>query len=163
VRGSGVPATDAAATIVLINSIRVPILAMDNTQIQVQAPITLVTPADAEIVIVDQGSISATVKASTAASAPALYPVDPQAAAVVRGAIVALYGTGLGLGDLPVTATIGGLAAEVVTINPSPGYPGLFQISVRVPGVAVAGPADVIVTVGGAASQTGVSIAITGQ
>ena len=163
VRGSGIPATDAAGMVVLINSIPVPILAMDNTQIQVQAPITLVTPADAEIVIVDQGSISATVKASTAASAPALYPVDPQAAAVVRGAIVALYGTGLGLGDLPVTATIGGLAAEVVTINPSPGYPGLFQISVRVPGVAVAGPADVIVTVGGAASQTGVSIAITGQ
>jgi len=32
-----------------------------------------------------------------------------------------------------------------------------------VPGVAVAGPADVIVTGGGAASQTGVTIAITGQ
>ncbi len=163
VRGSGVPAADAANTIVLINSIPVPILAMDNTQIQVRAPITLVTPADAEIVIVDQGSIAATVKASTAAAAPALYPVDPQAAAVARGAIVSLYGTGLGLGDLPVTATIGGMAADVVTLNPSPGYAGLFQISLRVPGAAVAGPADVIVMVGGAASQAGVSIAITGQ
>src|SRR6202011_4231104 len=74
VRGSGVPATDAASTIVLINSIPVPILAMDNTQLQVQAPFTLATPADAGIVIVDQGNIAATVKASTAASAPALYP-----------------------------------------------------------------------------------------
>ena len=163
VRGSGVPAADAAATIVLINSIPVPILAMDNTQIQVQAPSTLVTPADAEIVIVDQGNIAATVKVTTAVSAPALYPIDPRSAAVARGAIVTLYGTGLGLGDLPVTATIGGLAADVVALDASPGYAGLFQISLRVPGVAVPGPAGVIVTVGGAASQAGVSIAIAGQ
>ena len=163
VRGSGVPAADAAATIVLINSIPVPILAMDNTQIQVQAPSTLVTPADAEIVIVDQGNIAATVKVTTAVSAPALYPIDPRSAAVARGAIVTLYGTGLGLGDLPVTATIGGLAADVVALDASPGYAGLFQISLRVPGVAVPGPAGVIVTVGGAASQAGMSIAIAGQ
>jgi len=163
VRGSGVPAADAAATIVLINSIPVPILAMDNTQIQVQAPSTLVTPADAEIVIVDQGNIAATVKVTTAVSAPALYTIDPRSAAVARGAIVTLYGTGLGLGDLPVTATIGGLAADVVALDASPGYAGLFQISLRVPGVAVPGPAGVIVTVGGAASQAGVSIAIAGQ
>lgn len=163
VSGSGVPAADAANTIVLINSIAVPILAMDNTQIQVQAPITLVTPADAEIMIVDQGSIAASVKASTAAAAPALYPVDPQAAAVARGAIVTLYGTGLGLGDLRVTATIGGLEADVVAVDPSPGYSGLFQISLRVPGAAVPGPAGVIVTVGDAASQAGVNIAVTGQ
>lgn len=160
VRGSGIPATDAADTIVLINSIPVPILAIDNTQIQVQAPLTLVTPADAEIVIVDQGGITATIKTPTAASAPALYPVDPPSAVVARGAIVTLYGTGLGLGDLPVTATINGLAADVVSLDPSPGYPGLFQISVRVPGAAVAGPAGVIVTVGGAASQAGVTITI---
>jgi uncharacterized protein (TIGR03437 family) len=162
VRGSGVPATDAAGTIVLINSIPVPILAMDNTQMQVQAPITLVTSADAEIVIVDQGNIAATVEVSTAASAPALYPVDPQSAAAARGAVVSLYGTGLGLGDLPVTATIGGLTADVVALNPSPGYTGLFQISLRVPGAAIAGPAGIIVTVGGAASQAGVNITITG-
>jgi len=162
VRGSGVPAADAAGTIVLINSIPVPILAMDNTQMQVQAPFTLVTSADAEIVIVDQGNIAATVEASTAASAPALYPVDPQSAGVARGAVVALYGTGLGLGDLPVTATIGGLTADVVALNPSPGYTGLFQISLRVPGAAIAGPAGILVTVGGATSQAGVNITITG-
>ncbi len=162
VRGSGVPATDAASTIVLINSIPVPILAMDNTQIQVQAPITLVTSANAEIVIVDQGNIAATVQTATAASAPALYPVDPQSAVVARGAVVTLYGTGLGLGDLPVTATIGGFAADVVSLNASPGYAGLFQISLRVPGAAAAGPAGIIVTVGGAASQAGVNITIAG-
>jgi uncharacterized protein (TIGR03437 family) len=161
-RGTGIPATDAPSTIVLINSIPVPILAMDNTQIQVQAPLSLVTPADAEIIIVDQGSIAATVTTSTAASAPALYPMDPQSAAAARGAIVTLYGTGLGLGDLRVTATIGGLAADVVTLDPSPGYTGLFQINLRVPGAAVLGPASVIVTVGGASTQAGVIITVTG-
>ena len=163
VRGTGIPATDAANTIVLINSIPVPILAMDDTQIQVQAPFTLATPADAEIVIVDNGSIAATINVPTAASAPALFPVDPQAAAVTAGAIVTFYGTGLGLGDLPVTATIRGAAAEVVSLDPSPGYPGLFQIKMRVPAAAALGPADVILMVGGAASQAGVSITISAQ
>ncbi|MDP8989511.1 MAG: hypothetical protein M3N41_05440, partial [Acidobacteriota bacterium] len=162
VRGSGVPATDAPGTIVLINSIPVPILAMDNTQIQVQAPITLVTSADAGIVIVDQGNIAGAVTVSTAVSSPALYPVDPQFTAVARGAVVPLYGTGLGLGDLPVTASIGGLAADVISLDPSPGYAGLFQISLRVPGGVAAGPAGIIVTAGATASQAGVNISITG-
>ena len=58
IRGTGIPAVDAASTIILINSILVPILSMDDTQIQVQAPPTLVTPDDAQIVIVHQGNIA---------------------------------------------------------------------------------------------------------
>src|SRR6185295_4898000 len=108
VRGTGIPAADAAGTIILINSILVPILAMDDTQIQVQAPPALVTPDDAQIVIVNQGSMAAVVTVATAASAPALFPIDSQAVKAAPGAVVTLYGTGLGLGDLPVTATIGG-------------------------------------------------------
>jgi hypothetical protein len=155
VRGSGIPATDAANTIVLINSIPVPILAMDNAQIQVQAPFTLATPAAAEIVIVDNGSIAATITVPTAAAAPALFAVDPQASAAGPGVILTFYGTGLGLGDLPVTATIGGKAAAVVSLDPSPGYPGLFQVKIRVPAAAAAGKASVVVMVGGASSQAG--------
>jgi uncharacterized protein (TIGR03437 family) len=160
VRGSGISATDAVNTIVLINSIPVPILAMDDAQIQVQAPFTLATPAEAEIVIVDNGSIVATIIVPTAAVAPALFPVDPQAPAATAGTIVTFYGTGLGLGDLPVTATIRGAAAEVMSLDPSPGYAGLFLIKIRVPAAAAAGKADVVVMVGGAASQAGVNIAI---
>ena len=59
IRGTGTPAAYAAGTIILINSILVPILAMDDTQIQVQAPATLATPDDAQIVIVHQGGIAA--------------------------------------------------------------------------------------------------------
>jgi uncharacterized protein (TIGR03437 family) len=126
----------------------------------VQAPFTLATSAAAEIVIVDNGSIAATIIVPTAAAAPALFPVDPQATTAAAGAVVGFYGTGLGLGDLPVGATISGLAAEVVSLDPAPGYPGLFQIKIRVPAAAAPGKAAVMVMVGGAASQAGVNIAI---
>jgi uncharacterized protein (TIGR03437 family) len=133
---------------------------MDNSQIQVQAPFTLATPAAAEIVIVGNGSIAATITVPTAAAAPALFSVDPLATAAAPGLIVTFYGTGLGLGDLPVTATIGGKAAEVVSLDPSPGYAGLFQIKIRVPAAAAAGKTAVAVMVGDAVSQAEVNITI---
>ena len=74
-----------------------------------------------------------------------------------------MYGTGLGLGDLPVTATIGGAAAEVVSLDASPGYTGLFRIDLRVPAAAPPGLAAVVVTVGGAASQAGLSLTVLKQ
>ena len=163
IRGTGIPAADAAETIMLINSILVPILSMDDTQIQVQAPPTLVTPDDAQIVIVHQGSIAAMINVATAAAAPALLPIDPQAVKAAPGAIVTLYGTGLGLGDLQVTATIGGINAEVVSLDPSPGYTGLFRINLSVPAAAPPGLAAVVVTVGGAASQAGVTLTVLAQ
>ena len=163
VRGTGIPAADAADTVILINSILVPILAMDDTQIQVQAPATLVTPDDAQIVIVHQGGIAAMVSVATAAAAPALFPIDPQAVKAAPGAVITLYGTGLGLGDLPVSATIGGLDAEVVSLDPSPGYAGLFRINLSVPAAAAPGLAGVVVTVGGAASQAGLSLTVLPQ
>jgi uncharacterized protein (TIGR03437 family) len=135
---------------------------MDDTQIQVQAPPTLVTPDDAQIVIVHQGSIAAMLSVATAATAPALFPIDPQAVKAAPGAIVTLYGTGLGLGDLPVTATIGGVNAEV-SLDPSPGYSGLFRINLSVPTTAPPGLAAVIVTVGGAASQAGLNLTVLSQ
>jgi len=159
--GTGIPATDAASTTVLINSISVPILAMDDTQIRVVAPITMSASNDAVIVIVDQGSIAKTISVPTAASAPALYQVAPQSAAVTRGGLATLYGTGLGVGDLPVTVTIGGISAEVVSLDRSPGYPGLFQISLRVPHTVASGPAAVVITAGSAASQAAVNLTVT--
>jgi uncharacterized protein (TIGR03437 family) len=160
IRGTAIPAEDAAGTIILINSMLVPILAMDDTQIQVQAPSTLVTPDDAQMVIVHQGGIAAMLNVATAAAAPALFPIDPQAVKAAPGAVITLYGTGLGLGDLPVTSTIGGVDAAVVSLDPSPGYTGLFRINLSVPAAVPPGLASVVVTVGGAASQPGLSITV---
>ncbi|MEO8051735.1 MAG: hypothetical protein ABI833_15055 [Acidobacteriota bacterium] len=163
VRGSGIPVADAADTIILINSIPVPILAMDDMQIQVQAPSTMATPDDAQIVIVHQGKIAATVTATTAAAAPALFPIDPKAVTAAPGALVTLYGTGLGLGDLPVTATIGGVTAEVAALDPSPGYAGLFRIDLRIPAGPIPEVAAVVVMAGSTTSQAGVNITILPQ
>ena len=163
VRGTGIPAAHAVDTTILINSIPAPILAMDDTQIQLQAPATLVTPDDAQIVIVHQGSIAAMLNVATAAAAPALFPTDPQAVKAAPGGLVTLYGTGLGLGDLAVTATIGGVDAEVVSLDPSPGYIGLFRIALSVPTGAAPGVAPVVVTVGGAASQAGIRLTVLTQ
>jgi len=163
IRGTGIRAADAASTLVLINSIPVPILVMDDTQIQVQAPLTLATPDDAQIVIVHLGSIAAMVTVATAAAAPALFPIDPQAVKAAPAAVVTFYGTGLGLGDLPVTATIGGVNAEVASLDPSPGYAGLFRIDLRMPAAAAPGLAAVIVTIGGVASQSGISLTVLTQ
>ncbi len=160
IRGTGIPAADAADTIILINSILVPILAMDDAQIQVQAPPTLVTSDDAQIVIVHQGSIAAMLNVATAAAAPALLPIDPQAVKAAPGAVVTVYGTGLGLGDLPVAATIGGVNAPVILLDPSPGFTGLFRIDLSVPAAAAPGVAGVVVTVGGTPSQAGVSLTV---
>jgi uncharacterized protein (TIGR03437 family) len=49
----------------------------------------------------------------------------------------------------PVTVTIGGLAAEVLTGALSPGSAGLYQIAVRIPDAAPEGDLPVIAEVGG--------------
>jgi uncharacterized protein (TIGR03437 family) len=74
---------------------------------------------------------------------------------------VTLYGTGEGVGGLPVSVTIGGLGSEVLYAGPTIGYPGLLQLNVRVPsGYFAGGLLPVMLIIGQAASQSGVTIAV---
>jgi trimeric autotransporter adhesin len=60
----------------------------------------------------------------------------------------------------PLTVTIGGVAAEVRYAGGAPGQiAGVMQVNVVVPG-GLAGAVPVVVTVGGAASQGGVTVAV---
>ncbi len=59
-----------------------------------------------------------------------------------------------------VSAQIGGMSAPVVASGGVPGMPaGYFQVSVQVP-PGVTGDVPVVITVGGVASQPGVTISL---
>jgi uncharacterized protein (TIGR03437 family) len=101
-------------------------------------------------------------------------PVDPAA----RGSIVTLYATGDGVEDpaaidgqpaalplpkptLPVTLTVGGYPANILFAGAAPGFAGLLQINARVPsGLASTRNVPVVLRIGTAASQTGVTLAV---
>jgi uncharacterized protein (TIGR03437 family) len=95
-----------------------------------------------------------------------------------RGAIVTLFATGDGIEDpaaldgqpaaaplpkpiLPVTLTVGGSPAEILFAGAAPGFAGLLQINARVPsGLASTGIVPVVLGIGAATSQTGVTLAV---
>ena len=168
IRGAG-----AGATSVLFAGFPAPILASDDVHILVQAPVEIAGMREVEI-NVGASAIVATV----ADAAPALFTHDTggsgQAAAVNadgtlnsaehpagRGSWISFYATGEGIGGLPVTVRIGNYQAELLYAGAVVGYPGLFQINARIPsGYAPLGILSVVVTVGEAASQPGVTIAV---
>ena len=101
-------------------------------------------------------------------------PVDPAA----RGSVVTLYATGEGLTNpvsqdgklatapypkpvLGVTLTAGGYPADILFAGEAPGFAGLMQINARLPGVsALTGSVPLVLRVGTASSQTGVTITV---
>jgi uncharacterized protein (TIGR03437 family) len=98
-----------------------------------------------------------------------------------RGTYISLYATGEGqtrpngvdgqpatppfpVPLLPVQVTIDGRPAEVSYAGGAPGIvAGVMQINVRIPANVQPGNVPVIVTVGGASSQVGVSLAVSGN
>ena len=81
--------------------------------------------------------------------------------AAERGTIVSLFGTGWPANLGAITLTIGGYGAEILFADNAPGFLGLKQINARVPsGFLSPGSQPVMLKVGVAASQTGVTLAI---
>jgi uncharacterized protein (TIGR03437 family) len=95
-----------------------------------------------------------------------------------QASVVTLYATGDGLTMpasldgrpaivpsplpvLPVTLTVGGYPAQILFAGEAPGYAGLLQINARLPGgFAPTGNVPIVLTVGAASSQPGVTIAV---
>lgn len=168
IRGAG-----AGATGVFFAGLPAAILAIDDTQILVQAPAEIAGMSQIDITV--QGSTPAVIHAAVADAAPALFTTGSGQAAAVnqdgtlnsadhpvsRGSWISFYGTGEGIAGLPVAVKIGGYQAEVLYSGEVAGYPGLFQINVRVPaGYMAPGILSVVVTVGDAASPPGVTVAV---
>jgi uncharacterized protein (TIGR03437 family) len=102
---------------------------------------------------------------------------NSQSSPANRGSIVQVFGTGEGITQPPgitgsvtdglrvavgkVSATVGGLPAEVVFAGAAPqAIAGLFQVNIRIPPNATTGDVPIAITVGEAKSQTGVTIAV---
>ena len=78
-----------------------------------------------------------------------------------RGSVVTLYATGQGAGSGAVSLTIGNYPAQLLYSAAAPGFPGLMQINAQVPaGFLGPGIQPVVLSVGNAVSQSGVTIAI---
>jgi uncharacterized protein (TIGR03437 family) len=107
------------------------------------------------------------------------YSVNSSSNPAPKGSTVVIYMTGAGVTTSPVdnmlipasppvtpvsppTVTIGGQTAVVLGAQAPPGsVPGLIQVNVMVPATVTAGVAlPVVVTVGGIASQAGLTMSV---
>jgi len=106
------------------------------------------------------------------------YSVNSASKPVAAGGAIQVYGTGGGaivggatdgalapgaasLVTQPVTATIGGVTASVLYAGAAPGLVnGAMQVNLQVPMGLAPGPQPVAITVGTAASQKGITVAV---
>ena len=106
------------------------------------------------------------------------YKVNSASNPVAAAGVIQVFGTGGGaivggatdgalapgaadLATQPVTATIGGVAANVRYAGPAPGLVnGAMQVNLTIPAGLAPGPQPVVITVGTAASQKGITVAV---
>ena len=87
--------------------------------------------------------------------------VNSATAPASKGSIVAIYLTGAGVAGGTTTVSIGGLPAPVVFSGAAPGaVQGLYQVNATIPANASSGSQPLVISIGGQASQTGVTIQV---
>lgn len=148
----------------------------NSTQINALAPFDLAPNTTTAIDISLNGTPIARASVPVSAAAPGIFTMaggSDQAAATneegtlntptnpaARGSVVTLYATGGGQNLSAVTMSIGYVPAELLYAGPAPGFPGLMQINARIPaGLPQTGSLPVLLSVGNAESQPGVTIA----
>ena len=96
------------------------------------------------------------------AAAGAILVFATGGGAIAGGATDGALAPGLGsLATQPVTATIGGVAANVLYAGPAPSLVnGVIQVNLQIPPGLAAGPQPVVITVGTAPSQKGITAAV---
>ena len=163
--GTGLRPESAKAATVTVNGQPVSLLASLPFQINAQLPAAL-TPGSAELQVTNAlGTASRTVTINGAA--PAIFIIGrsgnggPQGAVVnqdgsingsgfpaTRGQFISIYCTGLGATVLrnglavtvaPVTVFINGISLIPTYAGLAPGFPGLYQVNVQIPGSSVPG------------------------
>jgi len=168
---------DPASTQVLFDGKPATLFYAGAAQLNLLVPLDLATNSNTGILIKAKGATVADFSAKVVAAAPGIFTLSNgagQAAAnnadgtansatnpVTRGEIIVLYATGEGQNIESISLTIGGNLAELLYAGHAPGFPGLMQINARVPiNPAPSGILPVILGIGNAVSQTGVTIAV---
>lgn len=176
---------EVAQVKVLFDGRPAPLFYVQAQQINVQAPIEISGKATVEVEIFYQGTSRGKVTVPVANAAPGVFTVgsgkgqakalnadgtpNSESKPVLRATLVTLYATGEGLTRagteeapvLPVTLTLGGYTAQILFARAAPGFSGMLEIKARVPGgFAPTGDIEVVLQVGNAVSQKGVTIAV---
>jgi trimeric autotransporter adhesin len=146
-------------------------------QINALAPLSLTPGATTEISITVAGIVVDALSANVVGAMPGIFSVTGgigQAAAInqdgtvnsasnpaARESVIVLYATGQGQDLGAVSLTIGGYSSGLLYAGPAPGFLGLMQINAQVPGGFLPpGILPVVLSIGSAASQPGVTIAV---
>ena len=177
-------------TQVLFDGEAAPLVSVQATEIRVIAPQDVAFKSNVTIAVQNQSTVANVFLNAAAAVPGIFVSSGTQAAAINEdgslngvdnpapvGSVVALFLTGAGPTDppvpdgapaglplpqltLPVTVKVGGAAAEVVYAGSAFGFPGLAQVSIRVPAVAASNAVPVQVAIGGNSRNQPVTIAI---
>jgi uncharacterized protein (TIGR03437 family) len=168
---------DPTQTQLLFDGQRTTVFYAGTGQINALAPTDLAPNSITDIGIMVNGAKVAGVSSQVVSAMPGLFTTGNgtgQAAAVnedgtlnsesipaARGSIVLIYATGQGQAPGTVSLKIGQYIAELLYAGPAPGFPGLMQINARIPGGFLPpGVQPVVLSVGSAVSQDGVTIAV---
>ncbi|MBI1789964.1 MAG: hypothetical protein HYR60_20735 [Acidobacteria bacterium] len=180
---SGLP---AAGTQVWFDGLPASTLRAEEGRILAVVPGAVADKANTQVEVRNQGERRGVAILDVALAAPGLFAANrgtgPALAVDQLGntvsaanpaparSIVTLYATGEGQTIpsaaagrqplLPVGLSIGGLACELLYAGSAPGFSGLLQINARVPAGLAPGPAPVVLSVGSARSQEGVTLEV---
>jgi uncharacterized protein (TIGR03437 family) len=168
---------DPANTQLLFDGQQAMVFYTSATQINALAPVSLTASSNTTVSVVVDGTAAAGSLVPVVAAAPGIFTVSggtgPAAAnnqdgslnsasnPAARGSVISLYATGQGSAQGEVTLSIAGYNAPLLYAGPAPGFPGLMQINAQIPtGFLPPGIQPVLLSVGGTASQAGVTLAI---
>jgi uncharacterized protein (TIGR03437 family) len=151
-------------TNVLFNGIPATLLYAGANQVSAIVPEGLANQTKTQVSVEHNGVPSGTLTIPVAASAPGLFTVaenqdlsiNSASNPAVPGSVVVLYGTGFGSPVLPLSVTVDGQTADVLYA----GGTGVIQVNVRLPAGIHSGAVPVVLRVGGASSQPGVTLAV---
>jgi uncharacterized protein (TIGR03437 family) len=175
---TGLLANQLVGTEILFDGVPAPLFYVQANQINAQVPYTVEGNATTNIQVLYQGALVSAASVAVASSAPGVFPTainqngsyNSTGNPAFSGTYLTIYSTGEGLTNganisgqpaaapfprpgLPVSATIAGVAAQIVWAGSAPGLVGLLQVNLLVPGPDLpSGAATLQLTVGTAMS-----------